>query len=128
MAAGSRRHWQSKRSTAKKGAVAGFAATLGDVATPRQSEAAPADSEQQFRMLVQGVIDYAIYLLDPRGYITNWNAGGERIKGYPAEEIIGQHFSRFYTEKDRLAGEPQRGLAIAARDGRYEREGWRVRK
>src|SRR5438105_3234134 len=112
----------------KKGAVTGFAATVGDVATPRQTETAPADSEQQFRMLVQGVVDYAIYLLDPRGYITNWNAGGERIKGYPAEEIIGQHFSRFYTEKDRLAGEPQRGLAIAARDGRYEREGWRVRK
>ena len=79
-------------------------------------------------MLVQGVVDYAIYLLDPRGYITNWNVGGERIKGYTAREIIGQHFSRFYTETDRAAGEPQRELAIAARDGRYEREGWRVRK
>jgi PAS domain S-box-containing protein len=112
----------------EKGAVTGFAARLGDLAAQRQSETAPANSEQQFRMLVQGVVDYAIYLLDPRGYITNWNAGGERIKGYTAREIIGQHFSRFYTARDRAAGEPQRELAIAARDGRYEREGWRVRK
>jgi PAS domain S-box-containing protein len=112
----------------KKGAVAGFAAMVGDAAAQRHSEVALADSEQQFRMLVQGVVDYAIYLLDPRGYITNWNVGGERIKGYSAAEIVGQHFSRFYTERDRAAGEPQRGLAIAAREGRYEREGWRVRK
>ena len=112
----------------KKGAVAGFAATVGDRAAQRQSEAAIADSEQQLRMLLQGVVDYAIYLLDPRGYISSWNIGGERIKGYTAAEIIGQHFSRFYTETDRAAGEPQRGLAIAAREGRYERSGWRVRK
>jgi PAS domain S-box-containing protein len=112
----------------KEGIVAGFAATVVDAAAQRHSETALADSEQQFRMLVQGVVDYAIYLLDPRGYITNWNVGGERIKGYSAAEIVGQHFSRFYTERDRAAGEPQRGLAIAAREGRYEREGWRVRK
>jgi PAS domain S-box-containing protein len=112
----------------KKETVAGFAATLGDRAAQRQSEAAIADSEQQLRMLLQGVVDFAIYLLDPRGYISNLNVGGERIKGYTAKEIIGQHFSRFYTETERAAGEPQRGLAIAARDGRYEREGWRVRK
>ena len=112
----------------KKETVAGFAATVGDRAAQRQSEAAIADSEQQLRMLLQGVVDYAIYLLDPRGYISSWNIGGERIKGYTAKEIIGQHFSRFYTETDRAAGEPQRGLAIAAREGRYEREGWRVRK
>jgi PAS domain S-box-containing protein len=112
----------------KKETVAGFAATLGDRAAQRQSEAAIADSEQQLRMLLQGVVDFAIYLLDPRGYISSWNVGGERIKGYTAKEIIGQHFSRFYTETERAAGEPQRGLAIAARDGRYEREGWRVRK
>src|SRR5438552_15141931 len=83
------------------------------------------ESEQQFRILVQGVTDYAIYMLDPRGNITNWNLGGERIKGYRSEEIVGQHFSRFYTEEDRAKGEPQRSLAIAAREGRYESEGWR---
>src|SRR2546423_5188174 len=84
--------------------------------------------EERFRLLVEGVRDYAIFMLDPRGHIATWNPGGERIKGYTAREIIGQHFSRFYTEDDRAAGEPQRGLAIAARAGRYEREGWRVRK
>jgi PAS domain S-box-containing protein len=112
----------------KKGALAGFAARIGDLAAAHQTETALADREHQFHMLVQGVVDYAIYMLDPRGYVTNWNPGGERIKGYTAAEIVGQHFSRFYTEKDRAAGEPQRGLAIAARAGRYEREGWRVRK
>src|SRR5439155_13987209 len=112
----------------KKGTIAGFAATVGDLAAQHQTETTLADSEQQFRMLVQGVVDYAIYLLDPRGYITNWNVGGERIKGYTAREIIGRHFSRFYTGTARAAGEPQRELAIAARDGSYEREGWRVRK
>ena len=88
----------------KKETVAGFAATLGDRAAQRQSEAAIADSEQQLRMLLQGVVDFAIYLLDPRGYISSWNIGGERIKGYTAAEIIGQHFSRFYTEADRQKG------------------------
>jgi PAS domain S-box-containing protein len=112
----------------KMDVVTGFAVTVGDLAAQHQTEATPANGEQQFRMLVQGVVDYAIYLLDPRGYITNWNAGGERIKGYTAEEIVGQHFSQFYTERDRAAGEPERGLAIAAREGHYEREGWRVRK
>jgi PAS domain S-box-containing protein len=106
--------------------ISGFA-VVGDVAgSPNNFEAA--DNEQQFRILVQGVTDYAIYLLDPAGNITNWNPGGERIKGYRSDEIVGQHFSRFYTEEDRAAGEPQRALAIAARDGRYEQEGWRVRK
>jgi PAS domain S-box-containing protein len=106
--------------------IGGFA-VVGDVAgSPNNSEAAYND--QQFRMLVQGVTDYAIYLLDPSGNITNWNPGGERIKGYRSDEIVGQNFSRFYTEVDRAAGEPQRGLAIAARDGRYEQEGWRIRK
>ena len=79
-------------------------------------------------MLVQGVTDYAIYMLDPHGRITNWNPGGERIKGYPADEIVGQHFSIFYTEEDRAAGEPGRELATPPREGRFEGEGWRVRK
>jgi PAS domain S-box-containing protein len=84
--------------------------------------------EEQFRLLVQGVTDYAIYMLDRDGRIASWNSGAERIKGYTSEEIIGQHFSRFYTEEDRQAGEPQRGLDTAIRDGRVEKEGWRVRK
>ena len=84
--------------------------------------------EGSFRLLVQGVVDYAIYMLDPHGVITNWNAGGERIKGYSAAEIVGQHFSRFFTEEDRTSGLPWRALEIAASEGKYEGEGWRVRK
>lgn len=83
---------------------------------------------RQFKMLVDGVIDYAIYMLDPTGHIASWNSGGERIKGYQASEVMGRHFSLFYTEEDRAAGEPDRALSIAAREGRYEMEGWRVRK
>src|SRR5436305_1154965 len=108
--------------------VAGFAVALGDPAPRRQDETELADSEQKFRMLVQGVTDYAIYMIDPRGYITNWNLGGERIKGYRAEEVIGGHFSQFYMPEDRAAGIPARALEIAAREGRYEGEGWRIRK
>ena len=86
------------------------------------------ENERQFRLLVQNVTDYAIYMLDNTGHIATWNPGGERIKGYRPDEIIGQHFSRFYTEEDRATGEPSRALAIARTEGRYEKEGWRVRK
>lgn len=86
------------------------------------------ESEQSFRLLVQAVADYALYMLDPSGIITSWNVGGERIKGYSPDEIVGQHFSRFYTEADRAAGKPDRALGIARDQGRYEEEGWRVRK
>jgi len=86
------------------------------------------ESERRFRLFVGSVTDYAIYLLDTDGVITNWNAGAERIKGYRAAEIIGQHFSVFYGPKDREDGLPQRALMTAARDGRLEAEGWRVRK
>jgi PAS domain S-box-containing protein len=85
-------------------------------------------SEEQFRLLVQGVTDYSIYLLGLDGRVATWNAGARRIKGYEPEEIIGQHFSRFYTEEDRQNGEPERALATALRDGRFEKEGLRVRK
>src|SRR4030095_1782795 len=78
--------------------------------------------------LVQGVRDYAIYMLDKDGRITNWNAGAEAIKGYKAGEIIGEHFSRFYTEEERSSGEPERALETALEHGKYEREAWRVRK
>ncbi|MBR0914837.1 PAS domain-containing sensor histidine kinase [Bradyrhizobium japonicum] len=86
------------------------------------------ESERSFRLLVEGVADYALYMLDPTGIITSWNIGGERIKGYSPEEILGQHFSRFYTETDRANGKPARALGIARDHGRYEEEGWRVRK
>ena len=78
--------------------------------------------------LVQGVTDYAIYMLDPEGRVTNWNAGAERIKGYSPEDIIGEHFSTFYTPEDFDAGVPKRALETARETGRYEAEGWRVRK
>jgi PAS domain S-box-containing protein len=77
---------------------------------------------------VQSVTDYAIYMLDPSGKITSWNAGAERFKGYTADEIIGEHFSRFYTEEDRAMGVPERALDTARKDGRFEAEGWRARK
>jgi len=86
------------------------------------------ESERSFRLLVEGVADYALYMLDPKGIITSWNIGGERIKGYSPGEIVGQHFSRFYTETDRANGKPARALGIARDKGRYEEEGWRVRK
>lgn len=86
------------------------------------------ESERNFRLLVEGVTDYALYMLDPSGMITSWNIGGQRIKGYSPDEILGQHFSRFYTETDRANGKPLRALTIAREHGRYEEEGWRVRK
>src|SRR6202035_6083980 len=86
------------------------------------------ESERSFRLLVEAVADYALYMLDPTGIVTSWNSGGERIKGYSPEEILGQHFSRFYIETDRSNGKPARALKIAREQGRYEEEGWRVRK
>jgi PAS domain S-box-containing protein len=86
------------------------------------------ESERSFRLLVEGVVDYALYMLDPTGIVTSWNIGGQRIKGYSPQEILGQHFSRFYTETDRANGKPSRALKIAEQQGRYEEEGWRVRK
>ena len=85
-------------------------------------------SDDPFKLLVQSIVDYAIYMLDPQGHVTSWNAGAERIKGYPTEEIIGEHFSRFYTPEDRESGVPKRALETARREGRYEAEGWRVRR
>lgn len=85
-------------------------------------------SEQHFRLLVEAVQDYAIFMLDSDGHVASWNLGAERIKGYRAAEIIGQHFSRFYPRQDVLAGKPEWELEVAARDGRLEDEGWRVRK
>jgi len=111
-----------------EGAITGYAKITRDLTDRRNARAALRNSEEQFRRLVQGVTDYAIYMLDPAGNVESWNAGAERIKGYLPHEIIGTHFSRFYTEEDRLAGIPDQGLAAAARDGHWEQEGTRVRK
>jgi PAS domain S-box-containing protein len=86
------------------------------------------DTERRFRLLVEGVTDYAIYMLDPNGHVVNWNPGAARIKGYRRDEIIGRHFSVFYMPQDRSDGVPQRALGIAAQTGKYETEGWRLRK
>lgn len=85
-------------------------------------------SEERLALLINAVVDYAIYLIDLQGNVASWNTGAERIKGYLPEEIIGQHFSRFFTEDDRQADLPSRALATAAKEGRFETEAWRVRK
>ncbi|WP_445657985.1 sensor domain-containing protein [Achromobacter sp. NCFB-sbj8-Ac1-l] len=86
------------------------------------------NSDVMYRHLVQGVIDYAIYMLNPDGTVANWNAGAERAKGYTRDEIVGKHFSCFYSPADQAAGVPGRGLEIARSQGRFEAEGWRMRK
>jgi PAS domain S-box-containing protein len=111
-----------------RGRGLGFAKITRDLTEQREAQRALYDSERRFRQLVQAVKDCAIYMLDPSGVIVNWNSGAERLKGYSAEEIVGQHFSKFYTREDRMAGLPARVLDAAARDGHYEAEGWRVRK
>ncbi|WP_296595087.1 PAS domain S-box protein [Phenylobacterium sp.] len=110
------------------GGLLGFAKIIRDTTERRKAQEALAESERQFRTLVSGVVDYSIFMLDPNGIVTNWNAGAQHIKGYAAGEIVGQHFSRFYTEEDRAAGVPLRALKTATDQGRYEAEGWRVRK
>ncbi|VVO73839.1 PAS domain-containing sensor histidine kinase [Pseudomonas fluorescens] len=110
------------------GQLLGFAKITRDLTDRKMAEEVLKQSEQQFRLLVQSVTDYAIYMLAPDGRLTNWNPGAQRIKGYAPEEVIGQHFSMFYTPEDRVAGEPQRTLDIAVREGRFENKGWRVRK
>ena len=112
----------------ESGELLGFAKITRDITERRAAQEALRESERQLRLLVRGVTDYALYMLDPNGVVTSWNAGGERLKGYTADEIVGQHFSRFYTEHERSAGLPARALHIAAAEGRFEAEGWRVRK
>ncbi|BCX68345.1 MULTISPECIES: hybrid sensor histidine kinase/response regulator [Pseudomonas] len=110
------------------GRLLGFAKITRDLTDRKAAEETLKQSEQQFRLLVQSVTDYAIYMLGPDGRVTNWNPGAQRIKGYLPEEVIGQHFSMFYTPEDRAAGEPFRTLDIATREGRFENKGWRLRK
>jgi PAS domain S-box-containing protein len=125
------RFWASvvvDRINDEKGELIGFAKITRDMTDKRRAQQALLEAERRFRMLVQGVTDYAIFMLDPQGRITNWNAGAERIKGYSPDEIVGEHFSRFYTPEDLDVGVPHRALETARECGRYEAEGWRVRK
>ena len=110
------------------GKLVGFAKITRDITDRKVAQDALRESEQRFSLLVQGVTDYAIFMLSPAGEVTNWNAGAARIKGYSRDEILGKHFSCFYTEEDRADGRPAQTLAIARTEGRFEREGWRVRK
>lgn len=112
----------------EEGELIGFAKITRDITDRAMAAEALKESERHFRLLVSGVTDYALYMLDPTGIVTNWNAGGQRIKGYRPEEIIGQHFSRFYSAADQAAGRPARALQLAVENGRYEEDGWRVRK
>lgn len=108
--------------------IAGVVVTFVDISELKRAEEALRESEERFRLLVKDVKEYAIFMLAPDGTVASWNVGAERLKGYRAEEILGQSFSRFYPEEDVRAGKPKRELEAAAAEGRYEDEGWRVRK
>jgi PAS domain S-box-containing protein len=110
------------------GALIGYIKVTRDLTERHAAQEALIDSERRFRLLVEGVVDYAIYMLDVDGTVTNWNRGAERSKGYKAEEIVGRHFSLFYTPEDARDGLPARALDKALAEGRFEAEGWRVRK
>ena len=110
------------------GELRGFSKVTRDMTEARLAQEALRQSEERFRLLVEGVRDYAIFMLDPTGHIASWNTGAQLIKGYTPQEIIGQHFSIFYPAEDIHNGKPERELRIAEVEGRYEEEGWRIRK
>lgn len=128
---GGAQFWASVLITAlkdKRGHLRGFAKVTCDITARKRVEDELRYAEERFRLMVSSVRDYGIFMLDTAGRITSWNAGAERIKGYRAEEIIGEHFSRFYTDEDIRAGKPEHELRVATQEGRYEEENWRVRK
>jgi len=104
------------------------AALKQDILERRKAQDAFLESEWRFRLFINGVTDYAIFMLDPEGRITNWNMGAQRIHQYTAGEVVGQHFGRLFSEEERLRGEPARALQVAAYEGKYVAEGWRVRR
>ena len=125
------RFWASVVITALRdpgGKLVGFAKVTRDLTVRRRWEEELRESEERFRVLVLSVKDYGIFMLDPEGRVASWNEGARRIKGYEAEEILGKHFSTFYPPEVAASGHPTRELEIARREGRYEEEGWRIRK
>ena len=110
------------------GALRGGVVVFRDVTGANKATEALRQSEERFRLLIEGVKDYAILMLDPQGMVASWNAGAERIKGYRASEILGQHFSRFYSPEDKADRKPELALRVAETEGRFEDEGWRLRK
>jgi PAS domain S-box-containing protein len=123
------RHLQSSGEVIKneRGEPVQMLGICQDVTDRRSVEHALRESEERYRLLVESVRDYAIYMLDPKGHIASWNSGAARIKQYAQNEVLGRHFGMFYTEEERAAGQPERSLRLAA-GGKYEAEGWRVRK
>ncbi len=111
-----------------EGRLIGYAKVTRDLTERRRAAEDLRRSQEQFQILVDGVTDYAIYMLDPGGRVSSWNSGAQRIKGYQPQEIIGAHFSRFYSLEDRANGAPEQALEVAGREGRFEKEGWRLRK
>jgi PAS domain S-box-containing protein len=126
-----RRFWADVVITAVRaedGALSGFTKVTRDLSERHAADELLRQSEERLRLLVESVKDYAIYMLDREGRVESWNAGAERINGYRAEEVIGQHFSLFYAADEVAQGKPERELQVALAEGRYEEEGWRVRK